>query len=75
MLIRSITQVLSRRILTLLTTCIMVAALYVLVVKSIRDFALPLMVGILCGTYSSICITGGLWYVLRKKFPPKAINS
>lgn len=69
---KSITQTLSRSIFTSLTTFIMVAALYILGVTSIRDFALPLMVGIVCGTYSSVCITGGLWYVLRMKFPPKA---
>ena len=68
---RSISQTLSRSIFTSLTTFIMVAALYVLGVTSIREFALPLMVGILCGTYSSICIAGGLWYVLREYFPPK----
>ncbi len=68
---KSITQTLSRSIFTSLTTFIMVAALYVLGVTSIREFALPLMVGILCGTYSSICIAGGLWYVLRDKFPPR----
>ncbi len=68
---RSITQTLSRSIFTSLTTFVMVAALYILGVTSIRDFALPLMVGIVCGAYSSVCITGGLWYVLRKKFPPK----
>lgn len=71
---RSITQTLSRSIFTSLTTFIMVASLYILGVTSIRDFALPLMVGIVCGTYSSICITGSLWYVLRMKFPPKAGN-
>lgn len=69
---RSITQTLSRSIFTSLTTFIMVAVLYILGVTSIRDFALPLMVGILCGTYSSVCLAGPLWYVLRKKFPPKA---
>ena len=50
-----------------LTTFVMVAALYVLGVTSIKEFALPLMVGIVCGTYSSVCITGALWYVLRTK--------
>ena len=68
---KSITQTLSRRIFTSLTTFIMVAALYILGVTSIREFALPLMVGILCGTYSSICLAGALWYMLREKFPPK----
>lgn len=68
---RSISQTLSRSIFTSLTTFIMVAALYVLGVTSIREFALPLMVGILCGTYSSVCITGSLWYVFRTKFSNK----
>lgn len=71
---KSITQTLSRSIFTSLTTFIMVAVLYILGVTSIRDFALPLMVGILCGTYSSICLAGPMWFVLRKKFPPKAGN-
>ena len=68
---KSITQTLSRSIFTSLTTFVMVACLYILGVTSIRDFALPLMVGIVCGAYSSVCIVGGLWYVMRKKFPPK----
>jgi SecD/SecF fusion protein len=69
---KSITQTLTRSIFTSLTTFIMVACLYIFGVTSIRDFALPLMVGIVCGAYSSVCVTGGLWYVLRTKFPPKA---
>ena len=68
---KSITQTLSRSIFTSLTTFVMVAALYVLGVTGIKDFALPLMVGIVCGAYSSVCITGGLWYILRTKFPNK----
>ena len=64
---KSISQTISRSIFTSLTTFIMVAALFVLGVSSIREFALPLMVGIVCGTYSSVCITGALWYVLRTK--------
>lgn len=68
----SITQTLSRSLFTSLTTLVMVAALYIWGVTSIRDFALPLMVGIICGAYSSVCIAGALWYVLRKKFAPKA---
>ena len=67
----SITQTLSRSIFTSLTTFIMVACLYVLGVSSVKEFALPLMVGIVCGTYSSICITGSLWLVLRKVFKQK----
>lgn len=60
----SITQTLTRSINTSLTTFIMVFVLYILGVSSIREFALPLMVGIVCGTYSSVCITGSLWYMM-----------
>ena len=64
---RSITQTLTRSIYTTLTTFIMVAVLYVMGVSSIKEFALPLMVGILWGAYSSVCITGALWYVMKMK--------
>ena len=69
---RSISQTLSRSIFTSLTTFFMVASLEVVGVSSIREFALPLMAGIICGTYSSICLTGALWYVLRTKMVKKA---
>lgn len=70
----SITQTLSRSIFTSLTTFVMVACLYILGVTSIRDFALPLMAGIVCGAYSSVCVAGALWFCLRKKFPPKKLS-
>jgi len=60
----SITQTFTRSINTSLTTFIMVFVLFIMGVSSIREFALPLMVGIVCGTYSSVCITGSLWYVM-----------
>ena len=60
----SITQTFTRSINTSLTTFVMVFVLFLLGVSSIREFALPLMVGIVCGTYSSVCITGSLWYVM-----------
>ncbi|MDO4325731.1 MAG: protein translocase subunit SecD [bacterium] len=60
----SISETFTRSINTSLTTFIMVFALYIMGVSSIRDFAMPLMVGIVCGTYSSVCITGALWYVM-----------
>lgn len=73
----SITQTFTRSINTSLTTFVMVFVLFLLGVSSIREFALPLMVGIVCGTYSSVCITGALWYVLttwknKKKAAEKA---
>ena len=67
----SISQTLTRSIFTSLTTFFMVASLYVFGVTSIREFALPLMVGIVCGTYSSVCITGALWYVFKTKLAKK----
>lgn len=68
---KSITQTMSRSIFTSLTTFIMVAVLYILGVTSIRDFALPLMVGIVCGAYSSVCLAGSLWYLFRTRIAPE----
>ncbi len=68
----SITQTFTRSINTSLTTFVMVFVLFLLGVSSIREFALPLMVGIVCGTYSSVCVTGALWYVLTTRKQKKA---
>ena len=68
---QSLTQTLSRSINTSITTFVMVLMLYILGVSSIRDFALPLMAGVICGAYSSICIATQLWYVLRLRFTKK----
>ena len=68
----SITQTLTRSIYTSLTTFIMVFLLFVMGVSSIREFALPLMVGIICGGYSSVCITGALWYVMKTKIKSRS---
>ena len=67
-----IMQTLTRSIYTNLTTFIMVVVLYILGVSSIKEFAAPLMVGIACGTYTSICITGALWYVMKTRFGAQA---
>lgn len=76
----SITQTLTRSIYTSFTTFVMVAVLYIMGVSSIREFAAPLMVGIICGAYSSVCITGALWLVMKKRLsggakPVKAISA
>ena len=62
----SITQTLTRSIYTSFTTFVMVAVLYILGFSSICEFAAPLMAGVVCGAYSSVCITGALWLVLKK---------
>ena len=64
----SITQTLTRSIYTSFTTFITIFVVFVMGVSSIREFALPIMVGIVCGAYSSVCITGALWYVMKTKF-------
>lgn len=63
----SISQTFTRSIYTNLTTFVMVLALYIVGVPAIKEFALALMVGVLGGTYSSICITGPLWYYMKSK--------
>ena len=67
----SITQTLTRSIYTSFTTFITIAVLFVMGVPSIREFAAPIMVGIICGAYSSVCITGPLWYVMKTKLIKK----
>ena len=69
---RCITQTLTRTIYTNFTTFVMVVALYILGVSSIKEFAAPLMVGIICGGYTSVCITGALWYVMKTRLGEEA---
>ncbi len=71
----SITQTLTRSIYTTFTTFVTIAALWVLGVPSIKEFALPLMVGIIAGGYSSVCITGALWFIMRRKAEQKRIEA
>ncbi len=63
----SITQTLTRSIYTSFTTFVTIAALYILGVASVREFALPIIVGIIAGGYSSVFVTGSLWYMMSKK--------
>ncbi|MFG6365909.1 protein translocase subunit SecD [Schaedlerella sp.] len=69
---RCITRTLTRSIYTSLTTFVMVLVLFIMGVSSIKEFALPLMVGIVCGAYSSVCITGALWYIMKSREGKKA---
>ena len=62
---RSLTQTFSRSINTSITTIIMVLLLFILGVPAIREFALPLMIGLICGSYSSIFIATQLWYGMK----------
>lgn len=69
---RSLTQTLTRSINTTITTFIMVMLLYILGVPAIKEFALPLMVGLMAGTYSSLFIATELWYEMKVRIKQKA---
>ncbi len=70
----SITSTLTRSINTSLTTFVMVLVLYIMGVASIKEFAAPIMVGIVAGAYSSIFITGALWFVMKKASYKRAMK-
>lgn len=63
----SINQTFSRTIYTSLTTFVTIFVLYIMGVASIKEFALTLMAGVVIGAYSSVCITGPLWYYMKIK--------
>lgn len=63
----SIAQTFTRTIYTSLTTFVMVLVLFIMGVPSLKEFTLTLMAGIVCGAYSSVCITGPMWYFFKKK--------
>lgn len=62
----SVTQTLRRTLISTLSSFIAVFMLYVIGVAAIRDFTLPIMVGLVFGGYSSICLSGSVWYMLVK---------
>ena len=64
---RSITQTLRRSLGTTLTTMLPIIFLLILGVDSLRNFALPIMVGVISGCYSSVCVAGPLWNLLKGK--------
>ena len=63
----SITETLSRSVLTSVTTFLALICLFILGVSSIREFTLPLMVGTVCGTYSSVCLASAIWSIMENK--------
>lgn len=67
----SITQTLTRTLYSNLTTFAAIFVLYLLGVPSVKEFALPIMVGVVCGAYTSVCLTGSLWYLMRTRLGKK----
>lgn len=64
---KSVTQTLARSVNTSLTTLFTIGTIYILGVQSIKEFALPLIIGIISGAYSSIFLAGAVWYMLIPK--------
>ena len=62
----SIKQTLRRSLFTTITTLLTIGMVYILGVTSIKNFALPLIVGIIAGVYSSVWLSGNIWCGLKK---------
>ena len=71
----SVRECLGRTIMTSVTTLVTILALYILGVAAIKEFALPIIVGVLAGTWSSNLISGYIWAWLEEKFPKKEKSS
>ena len=71
----SITQTLTRTLYSSLTTFATIFVLYLMGVPAVKEFALPIIIGVVCGTYTSVCITGALWYVFKTKLGKKAVKA
>jgi len=62
----SVTQTLRRTIISTFTSFIAVLMLYIIGVAAIRDFTLPILVGLLFGAYSSVFLSGSMWFMMVK---------
>ena len=75
----SITQSITRSVNTTVTTAFAVLAICVVCaicgVTSIMTFAIPMMAGLICGTYSSLCISGPLWVLWQEKHGKNYTNA
>lgn len=63
----SVTQTLTRSLYSNITTLITIVTLYIMGVPSVREFALPIIIGLVAGCFSSVFITGPLWYVMKTR--------
>ncbi len=71
----SVKESLGRTIMTTVTTLVTITALYILSVPAIKEFALPIIVGVIAGTFSSNLLSGYIWAWLEEKFPKKEKSS
>ena len=67
----SATSVFTRTIMTSITTLVAIATVYIVAtvfsLDSVQSFALPMMIGVVSGCYSSLCIAGPLWVFWNKR--------
>ena len=63
---RGVNETLTRSINTSVTTLLTIVVLYIIGVTSIKEFAIPIIIGIAVGTYSSIFIASPLWAMFKK---------
>ena len=63
----SVTQTLRRTLFSTLTSFSVVLLMWIIGVPAIREFTLPIMVGLLFGAYSSVCLSGSAWYMMKRK--------
>ncbi|MGN1030145.1 MAG: protein translocase subunit SecF [Butyricicoccaceae bacterium] len=71
---KSIWQTLRRTINTSITTLLTISMIFIFGVSSLRQFTLPIIVGVVCGAYSSVFLSGPLWTILRRKFKKKKVR-
>ncbi len=70
----SVKQTLSRTICTSITTILAVVALLVLGTSGLRSYVIPVLLGLIAGTYSSIFVSGSIWYDINRLFDKRAEN-
>lgn len=68
---KSIWQTVPRSINTTITTLIMIVLIYILGVDSIKNFTLPIIIGLISGAYSSTFLAAPLWSFYRRIFKKK----
>ena len=64
----SVKQTLTRSLNTTITTLFTIGLVYIFGVDSIKQFALPIIVGVIAGLFSSVCLAGNLWALLKRAF-------
>lgn len=70
----SLKETLTRTIFTSITTILSILLLAVIGVSSIREFLIPILIGLVAGTYSSIFVSGSIWTFIYKRSKDKKLQ-